>query len=219
MSVVWIGAQPKERDYVTDVTEGKGKKHQSGAWLSAFCFSEVWHPLATCILPSQIPRQRISPCHSVTFLSRRDFPGLICSMFPQTVHCYWGAVLLASAGRTQCPFCYLLPASPPLLSDFLFPPTCSFVSVLYVQVHSNLNAVMYILNRLCPLVWIQFYWNRFSCDRSPRPGYNKRASTAQLYLFAGFTYCLFLPFNFQHYPVIYLLAYLVLAKLSTSALM
>lgn len=96
---------------------------------------------------------------------------------------------------------------------FLTSLACSFVFLLYVQVHSNLQALMYILNRLSPLVWIHLYWNTFSCNRSPRPGYNRRALTAQLDTFAGFTYyCLFLPQYFQHYLAIYLFAYIVLAK-------
>lgn len=191
----------------------------SGAWSSAFYFSEGWCSLATCILPFQIPRQRVSMRHSVMFLSKRWLSWV------DLLHAVPKCSLLlgcCTAGRWgEDAVCILLSSASFSTSfRFLIFPTCSFGFGLYVQIHSNLNAVMYIWNRLCPLVWIQLYWNRFCCNRSPRPGYNRRALTAQLYPFAGFTYyCLFLPWNFQHYPVTYLFAYLVLAKLSTPALL
>lgn len=172
------------------------------------------------ILPSQASRQRVSICHFVTFLSRRWLSWVYLLHVPPNSSLLLGR---CTAGRWGEDAVYILLSSASFSTSsfrFIISPTCSFVLVLYVQVHSNLNAVMYILNRLCPLVCIQLYGNKFSWNRSPRPGYNRRALTAQLYPFAGFTYyCLFLPWNFQHYPVIYLFAYVVLAKLPTSALL
>lgn len=192
----------------------------SGTWSSVFSSSEVWHSLATCILPSQIPRQKVSMCHSVTFLSKRWLSWVDLLHVPPNCSLLLGC---CPGGRWREDAVYIL-LSPASFSTssfrFLTSVACSFVSVLYVQVHSNLKAVMYILNRLCPVAWIQLYWNTFSCNRSPRPGYNRRALRAQLHPFAGFTYyCSFLPWNFQHYPATYLFPYLVLAKLSTSVLL
>lgn len=136
----------------------------SGAWSSAFSFSEVWHSLATCILPSQIPRQRVSLCHSVTLLSKRWLSW--ADLLHVSPNC---SLLLGccTGGRRGEDAVYVL-LSPASFSTssfrFLTSLTYSFVFVLYVQVHNNLNAVMHILNRLYPLVWIQLYWNTFSCN-------------------------------------------------------
>lgn len=91
----------------------------SGTWSSVFLRSDTPWPPASC-LPKFPGKGSLRAILSLS-LVKDGFPGLICSMFPQTVHCYWGAVLVAGEGRMQCTFCYPLPASPPLHSGFLLP--------------------------------------------------------------------------------------------------
>lgn len=91
-----------------------------GCQIFIFLRSDVpWH----LAFPSfQAESQYAILSHS---LVEDGFPGFICSMFPQTLHYYWGAVLLAGEGRMQCTFCCPLPAFPPLHSDLLFPQLAS----------------------------------------------------------------------------------------------